>query len=209
MATTSSTGGRFVDWLLVIPQFIVLWVLSIVAGIVWFISFFTVLFTRKNPLFAVQTMILRYNWRVLSFFYFLRNEYPPFDFRDDSPGAEIPDAAVVDIEDPRGDEPMVATGEVVVGDPALCRARGSSGSVCWVVHLVMFFVLCSSPGSGLKASASSSSGTRARQHGVNAYILLIHRRSIRRSACSRPRLTARRLSKHIAAQGAVHVRPGR
>ena len=33
---------------------------GIVLGILWFISFFTVLFTKKNPFVAFQTMILRY-----------------------------------------------------------------------------------------------------------------------------------------------------
>ena len=60
------------------------------AGVLWFISFFTVLFTKRNPFVAVQTMILRYNWRVLSFFYFLRNEYPPFDFATDDPVLRYP-----------------------------------------------------------------------------------------------------------------------
>jgi hypothetical protein len=88
-----------VNWLLVIPQIIVLYVLSVVAGVLWFISFFTVLFTRKNPFLGVQTMIFRYNWRVFSFHLFMRSEYPPFDFAT-APGAEVPDPAVLDIEDP-------------------------------------------------------------------------------------------------------------
>jgi roadblock/LC7 domain-containing protein len=88
-----------VNWLLAIPQWIVLYVLSIVAGVLWFISFFTVLFTRKNPFLGVQTMILRYNWRVSSFVFFLRNEYPPFDFAT-APGQEVADPAVLTVQDP-------------------------------------------------------------------------------------------------------------
>ena len=128
-----------VNWLLVIPQFIVLWVLSIVAGIVWFISFFTVLFTRKNPFVAVQTMILRYNWRVLSFFYFLRNEYPPFDFAT-TPGAEIPDAAVVDIEDPGEMNRWLPLVKWLLAIPHYV-VLVVLGIGVLIVHLVMFFVV--------------------------------------------------------------------
>jgi hypothetical protein len=88
-----------VNWLLAIPHLIVIYVLAIVASVLWFISFFTVLFTRRNPFLGVQTMILRYNWRVYSYYLFMRNEYPPFDFAT-TPGAEVPDPAVVIIEDP-------------------------------------------------------------------------------------------------------------
>ncbi len=88
-----------VNWLLVIPQWIVLYILEIVAFVLWFISFFTVLFTRKNPFVGVQTMILRYTWRVYSFAGFMRNEYPPFDFAS-APGQEVADPAVLTIEDP-------------------------------------------------------------------------------------------------------------
>ena len=63
-----------VNWLLVIPQWIVLYILEIVAFVLWFISFFTVLFTRKNPFVGIQTMILRYTWRVYSFAGFMRSE---------------------------------------------------------------------------------------------------------------------------------------
>jgi roadblock/LC7 domain-containing protein len=88
-----------VNWLLAIPQWIVLYVLSIVAGVLWVISFFTVLFTRRNPFLGVQTMIFRYEWRVITFAGFMRNEYPPFDFAT-TPGQEAPDPAVLTIEDP-------------------------------------------------------------------------------------------------------------
>jgi roadblock/LC7 domain-containing protein len=88
-----------VNWLLVIPHWIVLYVLGIVAFVLWVVSFFTVLFTRRNPFLGVQTMIFRYQWRVITFGGFMRNEYPPFDFAT-APGQEVPDPAVLEIEDP-------------------------------------------------------------------------------------------------------------
>lgn len=88
-----------VNWLLVIPHVLVLWVLGIASGFLWFISFFTVLFTKKNPFLAFQAMVLRYQWRVFSFAYWLRNEYPPFDYTTTARDDGI-DPATVDVEDP-------------------------------------------------------------------------------------------------------------
>ena len=88
-----------VNWLLAIPQWIVLYVLGIVAFVLWVVSLFIVLFTKRNPFLGFQTMFLRYYWRVSSFAGFMRNEYPPFDFATDDT-AVVPDAAVVTVEDP-------------------------------------------------------------------------------------------------------------
>jgi hypothetical protein len=88
-----------VNWLLAIPHWIVLYLLGIVAFVLWIVSLFTVLFTQRNPFLGFQTMYLRYYWRVASFAGFMRNEYPPFDFAT-SDDAVVPDAAVVTVEDP-------------------------------------------------------------------------------------------------------------
>jgi roadblock/LC7 domain-containing protein len=88
-----------VNWLLAIPQWIVLYVLGIVAFVLWVISLFVILFTQRNPFVGFQTMYLRYYWRVASFAGFLRNEYPPFDFATDD-ATVVPDSAVVTVDDP-------------------------------------------------------------------------------------------------------------
>lgn len=71
-----------VHWLLVIPQAIVAGILIWVFGILSFIAFFTVLFTKQVPrgMFDFMTMTLRYNWRTNSYAMFMREAYPPFDF---------------------------------------------------------------------------------------------------------------------------------
>jgi uncharacterized membrane protein HdeD (DUF308 family) len=71
-----------VNWLLVIPQLIVVQVLGFVYGVLALVSFFTVLFTKQVPdgIFGVQAMIDRYSWRVTSFHLFMGDEYPPFSF---------------------------------------------------------------------------------------------------------------------------------
>ena len=88
-----------VNWLLAIPQWIVLYILGIVAFVLWVVSLFVVLFTERNPFLGFQTMYLRYYWRVSSFAGFMRNEYPPFDFATDDTGV-VSDSAVVTVEDP-------------------------------------------------------------------------------------------------------------
>jgi hypothetical protein len=81
-----------VHWLLAIPQFLVLYVLTAVQGVVWLISFFAILFTGKLPegLFGFHVMTMRYQWRVYSYLFFMREPYPEFAFpmEGNDPGTE-------------------------------------------------------------------------------------------------------------------------
>jgi hypothetical protein len=88
-----------VNWLLAIPHVLIIYGLSIVAEILGFISVFTILFTKRNPFVDVQTMILRYQWRTWSFVYWMRNDYPPFDFEVASSDRRR-DPAIVDVVPP-------------------------------------------------------------------------------------------------------------
>ena len=71
-----------VHWILVIPHWIVLYVLNLVLGVLAFVSWFVILFTGNIPqgIFDFMAMILRYQWRTSSYLLFLREPYPPFDF---------------------------------------------------------------------------------------------------------------------------------
>ncbi len=71
-----------VHWLLAIPQLIVLYALGIVQGVLWFLSFFAILFTGRMPesFFGFMAMTHRYQWRVTTFALFMRESYPPFEF---------------------------------------------------------------------------------------------------------------------------------
>lgn len=71
-----------VHWLLVIPHLVVLWVLSLVSGVVAIVSWFAILFTGRLPdgLAGVQAMALRYQTRVTTYMLFMREDYPPFGF---------------------------------------------------------------------------------------------------------------------------------
>jgi roadblock/LC7 domain-containing protein len=90
-----------VNWILAIPQFIVVYALNIVLEVLAIISFFTVLFTKRIPpgIFRTMAMVHRYQWRVFSFAVFMRNPYPPFEFTSSAsdPGG---DPAVFAIEQP-------------------------------------------------------------------------------------------------------------
>jgi hypothetical protein len=70
------------NWLLAIPQFIVVYLLNLVERALTLLSFFLVLFTKKipDPIFDLRVMVYRYQWRVVTFAFFMRDEYPPFAF---------------------------------------------------------------------------------------------------------------------------------
>jgi hypothetical protein len=72
----------FVKWLLAIPHFFVLYVLSIVASTIVFVTFFVILFTKRCPkeLFDFVVNYHRWNQNVLSYVSLMRDEYPPFSW---------------------------------------------------------------------------------------------------------------------------------
>ncbi len=73
----------FVKWLLVIPHFVVLYVLALVALFVYVIVWFAILFTGKMPrgMFSFLVGFSRWQFRVNAYFLLLRDEYPPFSLR--------------------------------------------------------------------------------------------------------------------------------
>jgi hypothetical protein len=71
----------FVKWLLAIPHFIIVALLITVAGVLEFIAFFAVLFTKRWPrgLFDFTVQIYRWTGNVYAYgVLLLRDEYPPF-----------------------------------------------------------------------------------------------------------------------------------
>jgi hypothetical protein len=71
----------FLKWLFAIPHFIIVALLVNVAGILQFIAFFAILFTKKWPrgLFDFTVQIYRWSANVSAYAIFLlRDEYPPF-----------------------------------------------------------------------------------------------------------------------------------
>ncbi len=72
----------FVKWLLVIPQLIIVWALSYAAGMIGFIAFFAILFTKRYPrgLFDFVVNVNRWGANVSAYSGLLRDEYPPFSW---------------------------------------------------------------------------------------------------------------------------------
>jgi urea transporter len=71
----------FVKWILAIPHFIIVYLLQAVNGVMVFIAFFAILFTKKWPkgMFDFSVQIHRWTANVLAYaFGLLRDEYPPF-----------------------------------------------------------------------------------------------------------------------------------
>ena len=71
-----------VHWLLLVPHYVVLAVLGAVSWAVLILSWVVILVTGRLPagLAGLQAMYLRYYTVVATFFDFLTDQYPPFDF---------------------------------------------------------------------------------------------------------------------------------
>lgn len=69
-----------VQWLLAIPYLFIAGVLYWLTGILTFIAFFTILFTKQIPRGMFELMVpgLRWNLRGNAYAYFLVGRYPPF-----------------------------------------------------------------------------------------------------------------------------------
>jgi hypothetical protein len=71
----------FLKWLFAIPHFIIVYLLQIVGGVMTFIAFFAILFTKKWPKGMFDFMVQIQRWTTNVFVYGVtlqRDEYPPF-----------------------------------------------------------------------------------------------------------------------------------
>ena len=68
-----------IRWLLAIPHYVVLYFLGLLAGVVWVISFFTILFARTYPdsLYGFMVGVNRWSANVNAYVLFF-DRYPPF-----------------------------------------------------------------------------------------------------------------------------------
>jgi hypothetical protein len=72
----------FVKWLLAIPHQIILGALGMASGVIGFIAFFAILFTKRYPrgLFDFVVNVNRWSANVGAYTGLLRDEYPPFSW---------------------------------------------------------------------------------------------------------------------------------
>jgi Domain of unknown function (DUF4389) len=71
----------FLKWLFAIPHFIIVYLLQLVNGVLNFIAFFTILFTKKWPRGMFDFSLQFHRWTANVFAYAIllqRDEYPPF-----------------------------------------------------------------------------------------------------------------------------------
>lgn len=70
----------FVKWLLAIPHLVIVYFLVAALGLVTFIAWFAILFTKKYPdgLFKFAVGVQRWSINVSAYISLLRDEYPPF-----------------------------------------------------------------------------------------------------------------------------------
>ncbi len=70
----------FVKWSLIIPHYIILYALIIVAEVLTFIAWFAILFTGRYPreMFKFVVGVHRWRYNVTAYVTLLRDEYPPF-----------------------------------------------------------------------------------------------------------------------------------
>jgi hypothetical protein len=74
-----------IKWLLAIPHFIVLVLLSIGALLALIVAFFAILFTGRYPrgIFDYLVGVYRWAWRVTAYYMLMVDPYPPFSMDDD------------------------------------------------------------------------------------------------------------------------------
>ena len=72
--------GLFIRAILLIPQFIVLYFIGLVASILYFIATFAILFTGKYPegMFSFIAGYVRWNANIGGYLLSLYDKYPPF-----------------------------------------------------------------------------------------------------------------------------------
>ena len=70
------------QWLLVIPFMVVVYLLSIIARAATFIGLLTIIFTKKMPPAIFNFIVVAQRWATRAFAYaaFFVDRYPPFDF---------------------------------------------------------------------------------------------------------------------------------
>ena len=73
-----------IKWLLALPHYIVLWLLSIVQMVIVIIAWFAILFTGRYPrgMFDLVVGVMRWSLRVQAYAFLLTTDrYPPFSMR--------------------------------------------------------------------------------------------------------------------------------
>jgi hypothetical protein len=132
-----------VSWLLAIPHLIVASALRTVSQLLSLVTWFIILFTGKLPqgIADFQAMYLRYNYRVITYAAFLREEYPPFSFDMTATDPGDDPRVRVDVQPALEDRNRVTTAfRLILAIPHLI-ALIVLGIAAVVVWLIAFFAV--------------------------------------------------------------------
>jgi hypothetical protein len=71
-----------VNWLLVIPSYLIAYVLILLAYVIVFIAFFAILFTKNFPagMFDFNVVAFRWQNRAVAYYLWMTEKYPPFEW---------------------------------------------------------------------------------------------------------------------------------
>ena len=196
-----------VQWLLVVPHLMIAYALRFVRQALTLISFFTVLFTEQipRPLFDAIVMTYRYEWRAMSYAFFMHEDYPPFDFdlSSEDDGAE-----------PHTSLRLTYPGHLERWQPlykwflAIPQYFVLAGlAIAAALGLIAGFSPCCSPGSTPRASGASWSAPTATRYGSRPT-------SASSPTATRPSASPRKAAASPAplamdAHGRAHHGPGR
>jgi hypothetical protein len=133
-----------VHWLLALPQFLVLYFLGPAAGVLTFMAWFAILFTARIPpgMFDFMAMIHRYQWRVVSYVFWLREPYPPFDFTATA-SDPADDPARFSIQYPERMSRLLIFVKWLLAFPhyIVLLFLGIAAYVCWVIGFFAVLIL--------------------------------------------------------------------
>jgi len=67
-----------VQWVLAVPHLMIAWALRSLRQVLTLVSLFAVLFTKRipRPVFDAIVMTYRYEWRAMSYAFFMHEDYP-------------------------------------------------------------------------------------------------------------------------------------
>jgi uncharacterized protein DUF4389 len=132
-----------VNWLLAIPQLLLVSALRYVAEILAFVSWFVIVFTARLPqaLASFQVMYLRYYVRTVTFAGFLREEYPPFEFPS-APGdpGDVPRVRVDLLPELEGRNRLTVAFRIILAIPQLIMVA-LLGLLGTIVLIIAFFAV--------------------------------------------------------------------
>lgn len=126
-----------VHWLLGLPHLIIAYALQYAGMVVAVISWFSIVFTGSLPagLANFQCLVIRYNARANSYAYWLREDYPPFEFSTAGPDPGT-DPLRVDFAPALTDRNRLTVAlRLIVAIPALIF-----GAVLWIGAFVALVV---------------------------------------------------------------------